>query len=49
MMCLTTGQISDHIGARRLYPTLPEGARTLTGDKVYDAAILIAAMVIYWI
>ena len=49
MMCLTAGQTSEQIGARRLYPTLPEGTRALTDDKGYDAAILIAAIVIYWI
>ena len=37
MMCLTEGQTSDHIGARILYPTLPEGTRTLIGDKGYDS------------
>ena len=37
MMCLTAGQTSEHIGARRLYPTLLQGTRTLIGDKGYDS------------
>ena len=37
MMCLTAGQISDHIGARIVYPTLPEATRVLIGDKGYDS------------
>lgn len=37
MMCLTEGQTSDHIGAKILYPALPDGAKTLIGDKGYDS------------
>ena len=43
MMCLTAEQISDHIGARIVYPILPEAAliligdRILIGDKGYDS------------
>jgi len=37
-MCLTAGQTSDHIGAKILYPTLPEHCDTLMiGDKGYDS------------
>ena len=34
IMCLTAGQASDHIGARIVYPTLPEAARILIGDRI---------------
>ena len=38
IMCLTAGQRSDHIGAKTLYPALPEGGnRVLLGDKGYDS------------
>ena len=37
MMCLTDGQTSDHIGAKILYPALPENAKVLIGDKGYDS------------
>jgi len=37
IMCLTAGQTSDHIGAKLIYPALPEGAKTLIGDKGYDS------------
>lgn len=37
-MCLTAGQTSDHIGAKILYPVLPEGIDAiLIGDKGYDS------------
>jgi transposase len=37
-MCLTAGQVSDHIGAKILYPALPErGGATLIADKGYDS------------
>lgn len=37
-MCLTAGQASDHIGAKILYPPLPEHSDTLMiGDKEYDS------------
>ena len=37
IMCLREGQTSDHIGARILYPAIPDGAKTLIGDKSYDS------------
>ena len=37
-MCLTAGQTSDHIGAKILYPALPEtGGAVMLGDKGYDS------------
>ena len=36
MLLLTEGQMSDHIGAKLLYPLLPE-ATTLIADKGYDS------------
>lgn len=37
-MCLTAGQTSDHIGAKILYPTLPDGGDgVLIADKGYDS------------
>jgi transposase len=37
-MCLTEGQTSDHVGAKLLYPALPDGAQaTLIADKGYDS------------
>ena len=41
-MCLTAGQVSDHIGAKLLYPVLPDGSPNGTGavmiaDKGYDS------------
>jgi transposase len=37
-MCLTAGQVSDHIGAKILYPVLPDGAgATMIADKGYDS------------
>jgi len=37
-MCLTAGQVSDHIGAKILYPLLPEGTgATMIADKGYDS------------
>lgn len=36
-LCLTEGQMSDHKGAKLLYPALPEGAGILIGDKGYDS------------
>lgn len=35
-MALTAGQVSDHIGAKIIYPALPN-AQTLIGDKGYDS------------
>ncbi len=36
IMTLTAGQVSDHIGAKIVYPALPN-AKTLIGDKGYDS------------
>jgi transposase len=36
MLLLKEGQLSDHIGAKLLYPGLPE-AKTLIADKGYDS------------
>jgi transposase len=36
MLLLTEGQMSDHVGAKLLYPQLPE-ATTLIADKGYDS------------
>ena len=36
-MCLTAGQVSDHIGAKILYPVLPDGVATMIADKGYDS------------
>lgn len=36
IMALTAGQVSDHIGAKIIYPALPS-AKTLIGDKGYDS------------
>jgi transposase len=37
-MCLTAGQTSDYIGAKILYPALPDGAGSLMiADKGYDS------------
>lgn len=36
-LCITEGQMSDHKGAKLLYPTLPSHAQTLIGDKGYDS------------
>lgn len=35
-LLLTEGQLSDHIGAKLMYPGLPE-AKTLIADKGYDS------------
>ena len=32
-LCLTEGQMSDHKGAKLLYPALPEGPAVMIGDK----------------
>lgn len=35
-MCLTAGQVSDHVGAKILYPALPDGgSATMIADKGY--------------
>jgi len=36
VMALTAGQVSDHLGAKIMYPNLPS-ARILIGDKGYDS------------
>ena len=36
IMALTAGQVSDHIGAKIVYPCLP-GSRVLIADKGYDS------------
>ena len=36
-LCLTEGQMSDHKGAKLLYPTLPERDCVMIGDKGYDS------------
>lgn len=36
MLLLTEGQMSDHTGAKLIYPNLPE-AKTLIADKGYDS------------
>ena len=36
VMALTAGQVSDHIGAKIVYPALP-GSRRLIADKGYDS------------
>jgi transposase len=37
-MCLTAGQTSDHVGAKILYPALPDGTRAvMIADKGYDS------------
>jgi len=35
-MLLSEGQMSDHVGAKHLYPQLPS-AKTLIADKGYDS------------
>ena len=36
VMALTAGQVSDHVGAKIVYPVLPQ-AKTLIADKGYDS------------
>ena len=36
IIALTVGQVSNHIGAKIIYPALPS-AKTLIGDKWYDS------------
>lgn len=36
IMALMAGQVSDHIGAKIIYPALPS-SKTLIGDKGYDS------------
>ncbi|WP_188874164.1 IS5 family transposase, partial [Iodidimonas muriae] len=44
IMLLTEGQMSDHIGAKLIYPALPEGPAQLLGDKGYDSDEFRAAL-----
>jgi transposase len=44
VMCLSEGNMSDHIGAKLIYPALPEGASHLLGDKGYDSDEFRAAL-----
>ncbi len=37
ILCLTEGQMSDHIGAKLTYPALPSHACLMIGDKGYDS------------
>jgi putative transposase len=43
MMVLSEGQLSDHIGAKLLYPQMP-AAKHLIGDKGYDSDEFRAAL-----
>ncbi len=36
VLCLSEGQLSDHIGAKLIYPVMPN-AKVLIGDKGYDS------------
>lgn len=44
IMCLSEGNMSDHVGAKLLYPTLPDAASCLIGDKGYDSDEFRAAL-----
>ncbi len=37
ILCLTEGQMNDHIGAKLTYPSLPDHATCMIGDKGYDS------------
>lgn len=37
ILCLTEGQMSDHIGAKLIYSALPSHAICMIGDKGYDS------------
>src|SRR5690554_1999336 len=37
ILCLSEGQMSDHIGGKLTYPALPEHAICMIGDKGYDS------------
>ena len=43
-MGLSEGQLSDHIGAKLLYPAFPETTSCLIGDKGYDSDEFRAAL-----
>lgn len=36
VLCLSEGQLSDHVGAKLIYPAMPN-AKVLIGDKGYDS------------
>jgi transposase len=36
VLCLSQGQLSDHVGAKLIYPAIPN-ANVLIGDKGYDS------------
>ncbi len=36
VLCLSEGQLSDHVGAKLIYPAIPN-AKVLIGDKAYDS------------
>ena len=44
IMGLSEGQLSDHIGAKLLYPAFPDSASCLIGDKGYDSDEFRAAL-----
>lgn len=37
VLCLSEGQMSDHIGAKLTYSALPDHALCMIGDKGYDS------------
>lgn len=43
VLCLTEGQLSDYVGAKLIYPALPN-AKVLIGDKGYDSDEFRAAL-----
>lgn len=43
ILVLTEGQLSDHTGAKLIYPMLPD-AKVLIGDKGYDSDEFCAAL-----
>ena len=36
VLCLSLGQLSDHVGAKLIHPAMPN-AKVLIGDKGYDS------------
>ncbi len=36
VLCLSEGQLSDHVGAKLIYPAMPN-VKVLIGDKGYDS------------
>ena len=43
VLCLSEGQLSDHVGAKLIYPAMPN-AKVLIGDKGYDSDEFRAAL-----